>query len=79
MKKLCMIVGSFAALTALRLSTLGATEYVVVNNNNPIANSVTLYRLNQKTVETLVSANDVLCGIVQVHGRERNEKTGCSS
>jgi len=43
------MLGVVVTVIAFCWPSLAATEYVVVNNNNPIANSVTLYRLNQKT------------------------------
>jgi hypothetical protein len=44
------VILKFVALAAvLCLSSFAATEYVIVNSNNYISNSATLYKLSTKT------------------------------
>jgi hypothetical protein len=49
MQRLQILIDSLAVLTALCVSSFAATEYVVVNNNNAVANTSIMYRLERST------------------------------
>jgi hypothetical protein len=49
MRRLQTLLGSFAAVTGLCMSSFAATEHVLANNNNSLGNSVVWYDLNTKT------------------------------
>jgi len=46
MKRFCLILALVMLAALLCISSFAATEHVLVNNNNSVANSATLYRLN---------------------------------
>ena len=51
MNKLRLPLQLIGLMVVLSMLTFAATEYVIVNNGNSISNSVTIYKLNEKTGE----------------------------